>query len=76
MQHRTGQAQALLDYLTRRPTASTAEIRRMLDCGNISKAASTVNTRLAAAGDERRVVAQHRGRQPAVWTLGTPDVAA
>lgn len=76
MQHQTGQAQALLDYLTRRPTASTAEIRRVLDMGNVSKAASSANARLAAAGDERRVVAQHRGRQSAVWTLGTPDAAA
>ena len=76
MQHRTGQAQALLDYLTRRPAATTAEVRRMLDVGNISKAATAANARLAAAGDGRRVVAQHRGRQSAVWTLGTPDAAA
>ena len=75
MQHQTGQAQALLDYLTRRPTATTAEIRRMLDCGNISKAASTANARLAAAGDGRRLRAQHNGRS-AVWTLAAPDAAA
>ena len=76
MQHRTGQAQALLDYLTRRPAATTAEVRRMLDVGNISKAATAANARLAAAGDGRRVQAKHNGRQPAVWTLGTPDAAA
>ena len=70
------QEQALVEFLTRRPAATTAEIRRMLDCGNISRAARDANERLRAAGDERRVVAQHRGRQPAVWTLGTPDVAA
>ena len=75
MQHQTGQAQALLDYLTRRPTATTAEIRRMLDCGNISKAASTANARLAAAGDGRRLRAQHNGRS-AVWTLVMPGAAA
>lgn len=76
MQHRTAQAQALLDYLTRRPTASTAELRRMLDCGNISKAARDANQRLRAAGDGRRVQAKHNGRQCAVWTLATPDAAA
>lgn len=76
MQHQTGQAQALLDYLTRRPAATTAELRRMLDCGNISKAATVANARLAAAGDGRRVQAKHNGRLPAVWTLATPDAAA
>ncbi len=76
MQHQTGQAKALLDYLTRRPAASTAEIRRVLDMGNVSKAAATANARLAAAGDGRRVQAKHNGRQPAVWTLAEPDAAA
>jgi hypothetical protein len=70
------QAQALVEFLTRRPDASTAEIRRVLDLGNISKAAATANARLAAAGDGRRVRVQHKGRQPAVWTLTTPDAAA
>lgn len=70
------QAQALVEFLTRRPAADTAEIRRMLDCGNISKAANAANLRLAAAGDGRRVVAQHRGRLPAVWKLSAPDAAA
>ena len=70
------QAQALVDFLTRRPDASTAEIRRMLDCGNISKAARDANERLRAAGDGRRVQAKHNGRLPAVWTLVTLDAAA
>lgn len=71
----SGQAARLLDFLTQRQTAETVELRRLLDIGNPSDAAAKLNTRLAAAGDSRRVVCQHQGRK-GVWCLDRATATA
>ena len=49
------QQRRLFMRLTRGP-ADTVELRRECSLGNISEAASVLNEKLVAAGDERRVV--------------------
>lgn len=68
-------ADALLDYLNRRQSAETVELRRVLDVSNLSHAARTANAVLSASGDSRRVRCQHLGRR-ALWVLDTPASAA
>lgn len=71
----SGQAASLVDFLSKRHTADTVELRRMLDIGNLSDTAFKANARLAMAGDSRRVVCQHQGRN-GVWCIETPPATA
>jgi hypothetical protein len=71
----SGQAASLFDFLSKRQTADTVEIRRLLDIGNLSGTAFRVNARLAMAGDSRRVVCTHQGRN-GVWCIQTPPATA
>ena len=69
-----GQAGRLLDYLQKRQTAETIELRRVCDVGNVSGTARRINARLASAGDSRRIVCQSMGRS-GLWRIDELDAA-
>lgn len=80
-----GQQQRLFLHLADKPQgADTIELRNECSIGNISEAAVSLNAKLAAQGDNRRVVcslSQHKNRYGengtiGHWRLVEPELAA